>query len=256
MITIRADLPHPLFLKKAEPKGHKRIPWASFLLSYPLERYHLTPALLRRIRRFQFRLGRGRFHEAADFLRRASLHIVGDVRIGIEGEPGTEVAQHTGQRFHIHAAEEGHGGEGVTQIVKSDLLAPGPLQNDMEPTEHGTRCERHIQILRRGEQLLIPINMRDGSLLCMGKGNEDWNCSAPHGTGRLMSRADAKQSFTVSEFKKQMAEVYTTSVSKATLDECPMAYKGMQDILDNIGPTADVVKIIRPIYNFKAGEED
>ena len=109
---------------------------------------------------------------------------------------------------------------------------------------------------KAGEQLLIPINMRDGSLLCVGKGNEDWNCSAPHGAGRLMSRADAKQSFTVSEFKKQMADVYTTSVSKATLDECPMAYKGMQDILDNIGPTADVVKIIRPIYNFKAGDED
>ena len=109
---------------------------------------------------------------------------------------------------------------------------------------------------KEGERLLIPINMRDGSLLCVGKGNEDWNCSAPHGAGRLMSRADAKQSFTVSEFKKQMAEVYTTSVSKATLDECPMAYKGMQDILDNIGPTADVVKIIRPIYNFKAGDEE
>ena len=109
---------------------------------------------------------------------------------------------------------------------------------------------------RAGERLLIPINMRDGSLLCVGKGNEDWNCSAPHGAGRLMSRAEAKQSFTVSEFKKQMADVYTTSVSKATLDECPMAYKGMADILDNIGPTAEVVKVIRPIYNFKAGDED
>lgn len=109
---------------------------------------------------------------------------------------------------------------------------------------------------KAGEQLLIPINMRDGSLLCVGKGNEDWNCSAPHGAGRLMSRAQAKQSFTVSEFRKEMDGVYTTSVSKATLDECPMAYKGMGDILKNIGPTADVVKIIRPIYNFKAGEED
>ncbi len=107
-----------------------------------------------------------------------------------------------------------------------------------------------------GEKLLIPINMRDGSLLCVGKGNEDWNCSAPHGAGRLMSRADAKQSFTVSEFKKQMADIYTTSVSKATLDECPMAYKDMESILNNIGPTAEVVKIIRPIYNFKAGDED
>ena len=109
---------------------------------------------------------------------------------------------------------------------------------------------------KAGEQLLIPINMRDGSLICIGKGNEDWNYSAPHGAGRLMSRGEAKQSFTVSEFKKQMSEVYTTSVSKATLDECPMAYKDMQDILDNIGPTAEVVKIIRPIYNFKAGEDD
>ena len=109
---------------------------------------------------------------------------------------------------------------------------------------------------KAGEKLLIPINMRDGSLLCVGKGNEDWNCSAPHGAGRLMSRAEAKQSFTVSEFKKQMAEVYTTSVSKATLDECPMAYKGMEDILNNIGPTAEVVEIIKPIYNFKAGDED
>ena len=109
---------------------------------------------------------------------------------------------------------------------------------------------------QQGEKILIPINMRDGSLICVGKGNEDWNYSAPHGAGRLMSRGEAKQSFTVSEFKKQMSQVYTTSVSKATLDECPMAYKGMQDILDYIGSTAEVVKIIRPIYNFKAGDED
>ena len=106
-----------------------------------------------------------------------------------------------------------------------------------------------------GEKLLIPINMRDGSLVCVGRGNEDWNCSAPHGAGRLMSRAQAKESFTVSEFKRQMEGIYTTSVGKDTLDECPMAYKGMQDILDNIGPTADVVSIIKPVYNFKAGDE-
>lgn len=108
---------------------------------------------------------------------------------------------------------------------------------------------------KAGERLLIPINMRDGSLLCVGKGNEDWNCSAPHGAGRLMSRGEAKQSFTVSEFKKQMEGIYSTSVGRSTLDECPMAYKGMADILDNIGPTAEVVKVIRPIYNFKAGED-
>lgn len=106
---------------------------------------------------------------------------------------------------------------------------------------------------RAGERLLIPINMRDGSLICIGKGNEDWNCSAPHGAGRLMSRSEAKQSFTVSEFKKQMEGIYTTSVDRSTLDECPMAYKPMESIVDNIGPTADIERIIRPIYNFKAG---
>ena len=106
-----------------------------------------------------------------------------------------------------------------------------------------------------GETLIIPINMRDGSLICTGKGNPDWNYSAPHGAGRLMSRSQAKQSFTVSEFKKQMNGIYTTSVSQSTLDECPMAYKSMEDIVDNISDTASVDTIIRPIYNFKAGEE-
>ena len=109
---------------------------------------------------------------------------------------------------------------------------------------------------KAGERLLIPINMRDGSLLCVGKGNEDWNCSAPHGAGRLMSRGEAKQSFTVSEFKKQMDGVYSTSVGRATLDECPMAYKPMEAIVDNIAPTAEIQRIIRPIYNFKAGDGD
>ncbi len=105
-----------------------------------------------------------------------------------------------------------------------------------------------------GEELLIPINKRDGSLLCVGKGNADWNCSAPHGAGRLMSRSAAKEIFTVSEFKKQMEGIYTTSVGSSTLDECPMAYKGMADIVDNIGPTAQIKAVIKPIYNFKAGD--
>lgn len=105
-----------------------------------------------------------------------------------------------------------------------------------------------------GERLLIPINMRDGSLICTGKGNEDWNFSAPHGAGRLMSRSAAKETFTVSEFKKEMEGIYTTSVGRSTLDECPMAYKGMDDIVGNIEPTVNVDVVIRPIYNFKAGE--
>ena len=108
---------------------------------------------------------------------------------------------------------------------------------------------------KAGERLLIPINMRDGSLICVGRGNEDWNCSAPHGAGRLMSRSQAKESFTVSEYKKQMEGIYTTSVGKATLDECPMAYKRMEDITENIGDTVTIDKVIRPVYNFKAGEE-
>lgn len=108
---------------------------------------------------------------------------------------------------------------------------------------------------KQGEVLLIPINMRDGSLICTGKGNPDWNYSAPHGAGRLMSRSQAKQSFTVSEFKKQMNGIYTTSVNAQTLDECPMAYKSIEDIVDNIGDTVEINDIIKPVYNFKAGEE-
>ena len=106
---------------------------------------------------------------------------------------------------------------------------------------------------KRGEILLIPINMRDGSIIGVGKGNEDWNCSAPHGAGRLMSRAKAKEKFTVSEFERQMDGIYTTSVNQETLDECPMAYKSMDAITENIGPTVDILKIIKPVYNFKAG---
>ncbi len=107
----------------------------------------------------------------------------------------------------------------------------------------------------KGEKLLIPINMRDGSLICIGKGNPDWNQSAPHGAGRLMSRKQAKNAYTVSEFKKEMKGIYTTSVNDKTLDECPMAYKGMEDIVSNIADTVEIMEVIKPIYNFKAGEE-
>ena len=107
----------------------------------------------------------------------------------------------------------------------------------------------------KGERLLIPINMRDGSLLCTGLGNTDWNCSAPHGAGRLMSRNEAIQSFTLSAFKKAMNGIYTTSVAKDTIDECPMAYKPMEEIMRNISDTVIIDKILRPIYNFKASEQ-
>lgn len=103
-----------------------------------------------------------------------------------------------------------------------------------------------------GQRLIIPMNMRDGSLLCVGKGNLDWNCSAPHGAGRLMSRKKAKEILSISEFEKSMSEVYSTSVCESTLDEAPQAYKPMQAIMDAIHDTVDVVKVIKPVYNFKA----
>lgn len=107
---------------------------------------------------------------------------------------------------------------------------------------------------KKGEKLLIPINMRDGSLVCIGKGNEDWNCSAPHGAGRVMSRMKAKRELDLEEFKAEMSGIWSSTVNKSTLDEAPMAYKTMDDIVANIGETAEIVKIIKPIYNFKAAE--
>lgn len=105
---------------------------------------------------------------------------------------------------------------------------------------------------KKGEQVLIPINMRDGSIIAVGKGNEDWNCSAPHGAGRLMSRSKAKEVFQLDEFVKSMEGVYSTSVTEGTIDEAPFVYKPMQEIIDNIQDTVEIKKIIRPIYNFKA----
>ncbi len=107
---------------------------------------------------------------------------------------------------------------------------------------------------RSGEKLLIPINMRDGSLICIGKGNEDWNCSAPHGAGRLMSRKTAFDSLSLEEYRQEMTGIYSTCVGKDTLDESPMAYKSMDEIVSQIGPTAEIVERIHPVYNFKAAE--
>ena len=109
---------------------------------------------------------------------------------------------------------------------------------------------------QKGEILLIPINMRDGSLICTRKGNPDWNCSAPHGAGRILSRGEARATLTLTEFKKQMEGIYSTSVSRDTIDESPMAYKSMDDIVSNIGDTVDINAVIKPIYNFKAGSEE
>lgn len=105
-----------------------------------------------------------------------------------------------------------------------------------------------------GEKLLIPINMRDGSLICIGKGNEDWNYSAPHGAGRLMSRSKAKEMLSMDEFVNSMNGIFTTSVSTATIDEAPQAYKSIEEISSAITDTVDIIDTIKPIYNFKASE--
>jgi len=136
---------------------------------------------------------------------------------------------------------------------------------NMTETERFTTTHNYIDtdtmILRkgavsakRGERLLIPINMRDGSLICVGKGNDDWNQSAPHGAGRLMSRKAAFRTLSMDEYSSEMRGVFTTSVNKDTLDESPMAYKPIDEIVAHIAPTADIVERVRPVYNFKASE--
>ncbi|MBR5089668.1 MAG: RtcB family protein [Ruminiclostridium sp.] len=148
------------------------------------------------------------------------------------------------------------------KAIMDEIIKGMGLHIDGQFTTIHNYIDTEAMILRKGavsakagEVLLIPINMRDGSLICTGKGNTDWNCSAPHGAGRLMSRSEAKNTFTVSEFKKQMQGIYTTSVNSSTLDECPMAYKTMDDIVNNIGDTVEINKVIKPIYSFKAGDE-
>lgn len=107
-----------------------------------------------------------------------------------------------------------------------------------------------------GEKVLIPINMRDGSVIAIGKGSEEWNYSAPHGAGRIMSRGKAKEAIDIEAYKESMKGIYTTSVNESTLDEAPMAYKSLEDIIDVINDSVDIIEVMRPVYNFKASEDD
>lgn len=146
-----------------------------------------------------------------------------------------------------------------------DIISIGLRLKQEEITDQFTTVHNYIDTenmilrkgavsARKGEKLLIPINMRDGSLVCIGKGNEDWNCSAPHGAGRVISRRKAKKVLNLEEFKAEMFGIYSTTVSEKTIDEAPMAYKSMDDIVENIEPTAEIVNVIKPVYNFKAEE--
>lgn len=121
--------------------------------------------------------------------------------------------------------------------------------------EHDTNIVRKGAIsAKEGETVLIPINMRDGCIIGRGKGNADWNYSAPHGAGRIMSRSKAKETVSLEEFEQSMQGIYTTSVNRSTIDESPMAYKPVEEIIENIQDTVEIAKIIKPIYNFKASE--
>ena len=108
---------------------------------------------------------------------------------------------------------------------------------------------------KAGEPVIIPVNMRDGVILGTGTGNEDWNHSAPHGAGRVMKRQDVKAGFTVSQYKKEMKGVYSSCIGKGTLDEAPFAYRGIEQIADAISETVKIDKVLKPVYNFKAGGE-
>ncbi|MGI6432618.1 MAG: RtcB family protein [Sphaerochaetaceae bacterium] len=107
---------------------------------------------------------------------------------------------------------------------------------------------------QKGEELIIPLNMRDGSLLCQGKGNPNWNFSAPHGAGRILSRREAKRSLHMKQYRTMMQGIYTTSVNKATLDESPLAYKPFEQLIEHIGPAVEIIERIKPRYNFKSAD--
>ena len=139
----------------------------------------------------------------------------------------------------------------------------GTLENYNYFTSVHNYIDLEHNILRKGaiaaynkQRLIIPINMRDGSLICVGKGNIDWLYSAPPGAGRLMSRAKAKETLDLTDFKESMKGIYTTSVCKETIDEAPMVYKSMSEIIECIKDTVEIRQIIKPIYNFKAKDSN
>lgn len=148
--------------------------------------------------------------------------------------------------------------ETMADIILSSLLGKSLDEFSYFETVHNY-IDFRDNIIRKGaisayegEKILIPINMRDGSILAVGKGNPDWNYSAPHGAGRLMSRTVAKEGLTLEDFKKTMEGIYSTSVHEGTLDESPFAYKPIDEILDNMKEAAEIIDIIKPIYNYKA----
>ncbi len=140
-------------------------------------------------------------------------------------------------------------------IDKMDWHSLGAFETIHNYIELETNMVRKGAIsAKENELLLIPINMRDGCIIGRGKGNEDWNYSAPHGAGRIMSRSKAKEIVSLDEFKQSMSGIYTTSVHQSTVDESPMVYKSIDEIIENVKDTIDIIEIIKPVYNFKASD--
>ena len=140
-------------------------------------------------------------------------------------------------------------------LEKMNLSSEFSFETIHNYIEHDTNMVRKGAVSAKENQiLLIPINMRDGCIIARGKGNDDWNFSAPHGAGRIMSRSKARENINFEEYKNSMKNIFTTSVQLETIDEAPMAYKPMKEIIENIKDTVDIIKIIKPIYNFKASE--
>ena len=151
----------------------------------------------------------------------------------------------------------------INRKIMADIIVSNLFDEDLNQFSHFETVHNYINfkdnIIRKGaiaayegEKVLIPINMRDGSIIGMGKGNPDWNYSAPHGAGRILSRTQAKEQLSLENFKKSMEGIYSTSVNENTLDESPFAYKSIEDIIDTIDDTVEIVDIIKPIYNYKA----
>lgn len=149
----------------------------------------------------------------------------------------------------------------ITDILTDYLIRTGAISHVEECFESVHNYISDGNIIRKGaisaekgEKCIIPLNMRDGSLICLGKGNEDWNCSAPHGAGRIMSRSDAFSNISLEEFRDSMQGIYSETVTKETIDESPMVYKPKDEIIANISETVDILHIIKPLFNFKAAE--
>ncbi len=147
------------------------------------------------------------------------------------------------------------------KAIVEQIVASMKLQKADQFTTIHNYIETKQMILRKGavsaqknEKIIIPLNMRDGSLICIGKGNKEWNYSAPHGAGRVLSRREARRVLELQQYKKMMKDIFTTSVNKGTIDESPLAYKPFTQIVESIGDTVDVVERLVPLYNFKAAE--